>query len=323
MSHGLPAWLSAAIAARLEGVSRQKLAIASSAITEAYRSGAGSKTHVTDDLRVAAYLAARLPATYAAVSAALERLIEHAPDFAPESVLDIGAGPGTASFAAVDALPSLMRSILRDHNRSFLDIARELTAASPIEALRDADIGEAELTARGALPRADLLIAAYMLVEVAEVALPSLVERFWQSSNEVLLLVEPGTPEGFRRIRLAREWLLEAGAHILAPCTHALTCPMIGEDWCHFSVRLPRSRDHRAIKQADVPFEDERFCYLAVSRQLAAVTADARILAPPHESKPGIAFKLCRDGKVEERFVPTRDKADYRAVRQLGWGDAV
>jgi hypothetical protein len=42
---------------------------------------------------------------------------------------------------------------------------------------------------------------------------------------------------------------------------------MSGNDWCHFSQRLPRSRDHMLLKDADVPFEDERYSYVVVTRE--------------------------------------------------------
>ncbi len=318
MTPALPAWLSQAIAARLEGVSRHDLAAASAAVTSAYRSGGTSKRNVVAADAITAYLTARLPATYAAVSAALARLAEHAPAFAPGSLADIGAGPGTASFAALERFPGLTDVAMRDHNERFLQAARALAGASHNDALQHADIAAGEATV-GAIPAADLVIAGYMLVELPDAALAPAVTRLWQATRGALLLVEPGTPEGFRRMRRAREALIAAGAHILAPCTHALACPMAGGDWCHFSVRLPRSRDHLAVKRAEVPFEDERFCYLAAARFEGSI-AQARILAPPRHAKPGLTFKLCREGRIEERFVPARDKAAFRADRRLDWG---
>ena len=320
MTPALPAWLSQAIAARLDGVSRHDLAVASAAITSAYRAGGTSKRNVAKADAVAAYLTARLPATYAAVSAALARLAEHAPDFAPLSLADIGAGPGTASFAALERFPALTHVAMRDHNERFLRAARDLARVSHHDALQQADIAAGEAAAGPAVPPADLVIAAYMLVELPEAALAPVVTRLWQAAQGALLLVEPGTPEGFRRMRQARETLLAAGAHILAPCTHALACPMSGGDWCHFSVRLPRSRDHLAVKRAEVPFEDERFSYLAVAR-FEGATHGARILAPPRHAKPGITFRTCSEGRIAERFVPARDKAAFRTARRLDWGD--
>jgi ribosomal protein RSM22 (predicted rRNA methylase) len=68
-----------------------------------------------------------------------------------------------------------------------------------------------------------------------------------------------------------------------------------------------------------VPFEDERYSYVAVMREKAS--SGARILAPPLEAKPGLTFKLCDENGLRAKFVATRDKDEYRRVRKLGWGD--
>jgi ribosomal protein RSM22 (predicted rRNA methylase) len=133
------------------------------------------------------------------------------------------------------------------------------------------------------------------------------------------MLVEPGTPAGFARIRAAREALIKHGAHVAAPCTHDNECPMREPDWCHFSQRLPRSRDHMTTKSASVPFEDERYSYVAVMRE--KVSSGARILAPPLEARPGLTFKLCDETGLRSAFVARRDKDEYRRARKLEWGD--
>ena len=57
-----------------------------------------------------------MPATYAAVTASLNALVEIRPDFAPKTLLDVGAGPGTATWAAGEAFPSLQDFTLLDAN---------------------------------------------------------------------------------------------------------------------------------------------------------------------------------------------------------------
>jgi len=94
---------------------------------------------------------------------------------------------------------------------------------------------------------------------------------------------------------------------------------MHAPDWCHFSQRLPRSRDHMLLKDASVPFEDERYSYLVVTRE--KVTSGARILSTPLEEKRGMTFKLCDERGLRAQFVATRDKEEHRRVRKLGWGD--
>jgi ribosomal protein RSM22 (predicted rRNA methylase) len=91
-------------------------------------------------------------------------------------------------------------------------------------------------------------------------------------------------------------------------------------DWCHFSQRLPRRRDHMQLKAATVPFEDERYSYVALTRDVPPPRT-ARILSPPLEEKPGLAFELCDKGGRSGRFVPARDRDEIRRVRRKGWGD--
>ncbi len=120
--------------------------------------------------------------------------------------------------------------------------------------------------------------AGYVLAEITAPAQDAFVRRLWEATRQVLVLVEPGTPDGFARLKAARTALIAAGAHVAAPCTHEAACPMAGEEWCRFLVRVQRSRDHRLLKQGERPFEDEPYAYLAVMREKPAQRAACRIV---------------------------------------------
>lgn len=320
MNPTLPPLLKAGIDTLLEGVSRKGLAASAKATTEYYRAGEGSSRAVASDKDALAYLAARLPATYAVAAAAFAQLALAAPGFHPASLLDVGAGPGTASWAALQTWPDLAGVTLTDSSPRFLALARALASAHPI--LSQATFAPSDLAHAGELPRADLAVASFVLAEIA--AQPRTVEKLFAAATGILVLIEPGTPSGFERLRAARAQLIEQGAHVLAPCTHENTCPMTGTDWCHFSQRLPRSRDHMKAKGASVPYEDERYSWLAVSRtRVSAFEGRARILAPPKESKPGVELKLCTPEGSENRFFAKRDKDNFARARNLGWGDVL
>jgi len=236
------------------------------------------------------------------------------PDFRPASLLDVGAGTGAASWAAVTAWPGLQTITMLEPNPALRILARRLAEAGP---LAKAELLSGSLDAE--MPKADFVVASYVLVELPEDRVAAVARDLWQGTDSALALIEPGTPQGFARIRVARAALIEAGAHVAAPCTHDNACPMTGNDWCHFSQRLPRSRDHMLLKDAHVPFEDERYSYVVVTRDKAA--AGARILAPPLEAKPGLTFKLCDETGLRAHFVASRDKDEYRRVRKRDWGD--
>src|ERR1700730_4280241 len=102
----LPAELKSALDARLQGLSRHDAAGRAAVISLTYRGGGGSGA-IRTEADALAYALARMPATYAAVTASLNPLRVARPDFAPQNLLDVGAGPGTAAWAAVQAFPSL------------------------------------------------------------------------------------------------------------------------------------------------------------------------------------------------------------------------
>ena len=124
-SPDLPAELKAALDGKLRGFSRNDAAGRAASISKTYRDGGGSGA-IRSEADALAYALARMPATYAAVTASLNALVEIRPDFAPTSLLDIGAGPGTATWAAAEAFPSLQRFTLLDANDALRALALDL-----------------------------------------------------------------------------------------------------------------------------------------------------------------------------------------------------
>ncbi|MGJ4951287.1 small ribosomal subunit Rsm22 family protein [Bradyrhizobium sp. HKCCYLS20291] len=322
ISPDLPAALKAALETRLHGQSRQDAAARAARISNTYRSGGNSGT-ITSEADAIAYATVRMPATYAAVAASLNAVMQASKDFAPVSLLDVGAGPGTASFAAAEAFSSLSSFNAVDANPALRTLA--LTLAEDTMRIRGLDyvLGPA----RAQLDRAasaDLIIASYMIGELTDRERVAVVDALWAKTNDTLLIVEPGTPAGYRRIIAARNQIIAAGAHVAAPCPHAAACPLVAPDWCHFVQRLARSRAHRELKGADVPFEDEKFSFIALTRQPIPHRPDARVLAPPVVTKIGAKAKLCRaDGTAAAVSIPRRDKAAFAAARRWDWGDGV
>jgi ribosomal protein RSM22 (predicted rRNA methylase) len=324
MSVELPADLRAALDRALEGVPRKGLAERAARTSQAYRAGQPSSGVIREADDALAYALTRLPATYAACATVFAEAGRMAPAFAPRSLLDAGAGTAAGSWAASQVWPTLEAVTWLDASAPFLALAGALASDAP-PALRDAERQRADLTTGGPWPGADLVVASYALAEIAQDKQISTVMELWNATQGVLALIEPGTPAGYARILAARDALMAAGATLAAPCPHHARCPLVGEDWCHFSVRLPRSRDHRLAKDAEVPFEDERFSYLIATQPgVEVIPREPRVLAPPRTGKPGIALKLCGlDGQVEQRLIAKRDKPTYAIARRLDWGDTL
>lgn len=318
--NGLPDELRATLARLTEGLSRRELAVRSRAISDAYRSGGTSKP-IANRNDALAYALARMPATYAAVSACLEALREARPEFQPLSLIDAGSGPGTAAWAAATAFRSLSDMLLLDANAALMDMARTLSAGHAQFADAGFRLGPAaQLLANAA--GADLVVASYLIGELDGRERIELAATLWERTRDTLLVVEPGTPAGYARIIALRAQLIAAGAHVVAPCPHDQACPLVEPDWCHFAQRLPRSRDHMLMKDADVPFEDEKFSYVALSR-VPVERRPSRVLAPPHVGKAAVDAKLCTVSGVISASISRRDKPAYANARRWRWGDAV
>ncbi len=318
MSPDLPPALRGAIDREMAGVSRQSMAARTAATTTAYRAGGTSASAIRGRDDALAYALARLPATYAACAEVFSEAMRMVPGFAPTSLLDAGCGPGGGSWAAVEAWSGLTAVTWLDANPPFLELAQRLAADS---SLQTANVQRGDLMA-GGYPVVDLVLASYALAEIAPASQGQVVTHLWDACGGLLALVEPGTPAGYARILAARNTLIAAGAILVAPCPHQNACPLIEPDWCHFSVRLARSRDHRLAKGAEVPYEDEKFAYLLASRPgLAVAPWQSRVLARPRVGKPGIDIKLCGPDGLEHRFAAKRDKPNHAIARRLDWGD--
>ena len=319
-SPDLPAELKAALEAKLHGLSRNETGERAARISQSYRGG-GNSAAIKSEADALAYALARMPATYAAVTASLNALGEIRPDFAPENLLDVGAGPGTATWAAAETWPSLQRFTLLDANGALRELALDLGRGST--RLRDIDYQHHEAaSALAGAESADLVIASYLIGEMDDAARENLAALMWAKTRETLVVVEPGTPAGHARIIALRAQLIGLGAHVAAPCPHDNPCPLQPPDWCHFTQRLQRSQAHRQIKGAELPFEDEKFSYVALTRAPVASRL-ARVLAQPIVGKVEVTAKLCASGGLEIARVPRRAKEHYARARRWRWGDAV
>src|SRR5215468_9057987 len=167
----LPPDLKAGLARLAEGVSRKAIAERAAAQSRIYRAGGGSQAIATDAAAVA-YALVRMPATYAAAIAVFDAARDVLPAFQPRSLLDVGAGPGTATFAAARAFDSIADIRLLDANASLRALALTLMVEADNETLRQVvprqsyQQGDALTLLVKAQP-ADLVIASYTAGEIA------------------------------------------------------------------------------------------------------------------------------------------------------------
>ena len=274
-------------------------------LSAAYRGDRPSRAARTP-AQVAAYLAYRAPATFAAAAAVFRQVALQRPDWHPRSLLDAGAGPGVAAWAAVEQWPSLTELTLVEIEPAMIAAGREL--------LPDASWVEGDVA--GARGPAELVVVSYVLGELP--APP--VAQLWSQAADTIVFAEPGTPAGYRRVLGARAAVLEAGGHTIAPCPHDLPCPLPPDDWCHFAVRLPRSKLHRAAKGVELGYEDEKFSYAALSRE-PVPPASARVIRQPQVRSGHVNLVMCEPDGVHERTISRKQGGLYKEARGAAWGD--
>ena len=315
----IPPALHTAILRELEGVSIRGLRVAASGLTDSYRGAApnGLAPLATDAARLA-YLVTRTPATFAASRAALTELRARCPGFDPHTLLDLGAGPGAGTFAAIEVFHSVDTVTLVERDPGLVALGRRLLTELPV-AVRWRT-GDVRMIAPDT--PTDLVVLSYIAGELPHGQLGALVETAWAATSGALLVIEPGTPAGHARVLAARSHLVGAGARIVAPCPHQGPCPLGADDWCHFGVRLARTREHRMVKDAELAYEDEKFSYLAATRG-SGEPAPARILRRPEHHKGHLRLSLCATGGLEQLTVRRSDREAYHAARRLSWGDAM
>ena len=113
--------------------------------------------------------------------------------------------------------------------------------------------------------------------------------------------------------------MIGEGGHTVAPCPHDRPCPLPADDWCHFAVRLPRSKLHRHAKSAELGYEDEKFSYAVLARQPVPQAA-ARIIRQPQIRSGHVNLVLCERDGVHDRTISRKQGDGYKAseARRLG-----
>jgi ribosomal protein RSM22 (predicted rRNA methylase) len=265
-----------------------------------------------------AYLMSRMPATYAAISRVLQE-IPH--DENVETVLDIGSGPGTGLWAVREQFDRLKSYVGFEGDQCFISLAERLNTG-----VSDHSVEWVVGRYPKGLPniKADLVLMSYTVGENSPKTVVETIDHLWKHNvSEWLVVVEPGTPKGFNSILEIRDQIVEFGGYIYAPCKGAYNCPLTGQDWCHFSVRLERSSLQKKIKDATLPYEDEKFCYLIARKTpVSFLENESRIIKKPMIRPGHITLDACSSSGLERTTISKSQKETYRTAKKTEWGDS-
>lgn len=295
---------------------RSSLVVAREHLTKRHRSKQETEQKgFISHSEVIAYVAARLPATFSAVKA----ILPHVPLSNITSVLDLGAGPGTAALAAALRWPNCQKFHLVEGNSFMGEVSQNLLKDLPEIQHQAFSFQKANLLTLSIDSSYDLVLLSYVLTELQENDQEVILRKVWEVSGKGLVIAVPGTPAGYQQLMGWRNLLIEWGAFIAAPCPHHERCPLTEGDWCHFSTRLPRSSSHRQVKAASLPYEDEKYSYLVALRNPVS-RPSARVIRKPLSRSGHVILDLCTSKGVERRTISKRDKERYGVATKMVWG---
>ncbi|RKP12176.1 mitochondrial small ribosomal subunit Rsm22-domain-containing protein, partial [Piptocephalis cylindrospora] len=308
-----------------------------------------------------AYASAYSPGAYAAVHNVLSEVrgrMDGPEPWAPRRVLDFGCGPGTATWAVEnvwsDGGVEEVRGV--DVSEPMLTMAQNIHRGFQDSMPDGPKTTFHRFLSYSSQPESyDLVVASYVLGDlVDDQTRVKTLRELWDRTGEVLVLIERGTPEGFRALESMRSTLLgsRTGAHILGPCPHEGTCPMAGTTkWCHFPQRVQRPPFTMQAKGGSRKnWEDRKYSYLILRRGARPGSAhppkaeevrlgqggleggkalwDAswawpRVIDAPMKRDGHVLLDTCvRDGHLERIIIPkSQGKVPYYDARKTRWGD--
>ena len=91
-----------------------------------------------------------------------------------------------------------------------------------------------------------------------------IIDTLWNrlSPNGIFVILEPGSPKGYRFINDLRTWVIEkdrSEASLVAPCSNHKKCPFADKpnEWCHFSQQMYKfNKEVKLMFILDIPQEE-------------------------------------------------------------------
>lgn len=316
----IPQALHLALDNEIKEIKRETMINDAQSISIRYRTQSGKGERLlTKDSEAVAYAASRMPATFGAVSFALEQSLKNS-KCCIKSLLDVGAGTGAVTWA-VDQQINLESITCLERENAMRKIGKSMMQYGG-DNLKNAKWISHDLIKDKISQSGDLVVASYVLNEMTNENRIKVSKELWNATNKMLLIIEPGTPVGFENLMNVRKELIECGAKIVAPCVHMGDCEKKLDDWCHFSCRVGRTKLHKDLKGGEVPYEDEKFIYMAFTKEEYELPK-GRVLRHPQVRKGHIILEVCTNEGIKEVKLSKKDGLVYKKARKIKTGEEI
>jgi SAM-dependent methyltransferase len=235
---------------------------------------------------------------------------------ASRHVVDWGCGSGIASRRVIEFFGADQFETLTVWDQS--PLACDFAAGAAQRAFPGLRMAQATPGFLASTEPIGLLVVSHVLNELPVPARQSLLELAQRA--EIILWVEPGTHAVSRQLGEVREQLRAAGFGVVAPCTHALPCPMFAPEnqrhWCHFFAPPPPDlyADSNWVtfgQRAGIDLRSLPYCFIALERVVRShnatgATGLSRVIGRPEHFKPYARLLNCDATGLAELELPKR-----------------
>lgn len=295
----------------------KRLAPAIRALSDHYVGKTGA-AHLPAVLWTEAYTAYYGPVNALKLSAITDELRLRLPGWPGQKrlrVLDIGAGPGSATLGITLALPDFgLDALWLDNNPNWSEslLIEPLIKSGQLTVRRQPGDFQSVQPPAGLF---DIVVMANTLVELKG-SVSGLAARFGQWISQTLapdgvaVIVEPALKAPTRNLHELRSHLLRSSPglswRIAGPCPHEKACPMLetDRDWCHETRDWLQPAYHHQIDQlAGLRKDALRYSWLALTHIAAAVLPEpaGRVVSEIRREKGRTRFVTCgTDGRLAE-----------------------
>lgn len=173
------------------------------------------------------YLAARLAPNYAAAYTVFNEIKKSDPTFVPKTVLDFGSGIGSSMYAANQVWPASINEHFNcDSSKAMNDVSRlVMQGGNEQQPLLYPGVFYRQFLPASVMVRIewiihliivnlfqikyDMVVSSYTLMELPnQRSRVQVIENLWNKTQDLLVLIETGSPEGFATILEARNLIL-------------------------------------------------------------------------------------------------------------------
>jgi ribosomal protein RSM22 (predicted rRNA methylase) len=306
-------------------------------------------SYLKDERLRNAYLAYFLPSNLSKIHKPLQELSLHPRDLLGKEklrILDIGAGPGTASlgmleyFSQQDKRPRLEFVAVDQVGGNLKEAEALFSSSSHRDALDaslrtvQADIEDLTHLLHGHF---DVIVLSNILNELfahdearnekRALIVSSILKRFLADDGSCII-IEPALRQTSRDMLVVRDILVGQGFHLYSPCLQGGKCPALENprDWCHEDIPWEATPLVREIDRLTGLQKDSlKFSYLVLRKDAFSLSDIGgahtfRVVSEPLVSKGKVEFYVC--GAGGRKLIMRLDKdattlnKDYEKLRR-------